>query len=353
MKEIGSCFEEIENNSFNNILEENSRLLLFRAARDTLFQIGLIAKKRNIEKVFLPSYCCTSMIMPFQKLGFSIHFYRITRNLEIDYDFFISTVKDDSVVIVMNYFGRKAYCDYSSLFSQFNNVITVQDCTQHIFDYGLYDDQFDYQIGSIRKWLPIPDGAFLKINCSLDNINVEYAGQDKEFVDISVQILKEKKQYLEHNDMSLKKSFRGKYEVARVMLSNRIGLYSISDVSRKIIENDLDFKKICEDRDNNYFYLASKFDNAYPEQSAYHKKHKAPLCFPIFIENRDIVQQELAKEGIYCQVIWPICEEASWISEDSSWLSSHILAIPIDQRYTVSDMNYIYNNLRDKIGANI
>ena len=36
----------------------------------------------------------------------------------------------------------------------------------------------------------------------------------------------------------------------------------------------------------------------------------APFSLPILVENRDVVQKQLAQKGVYAPVLWPIDEKA-------------------------------------------
>ena len=72
----------------------------------------------------------------------------------------------------------------------------------------------------------------------------------------------------------------------------------------------------------------------------------AGLYYPILLENRDAVQQALARRNIYCPVIWPIPAQAQRICEICEATAAHILALPCDQRYTEQDMATIAETLK-------
>ena len=59
------------------------------------------------------------------------------------------------------------------------------------------------------------------------------------------------------------------------------------------------------------------------------------------MSDRSEVQTRLANEHIYAPVLWPVCTEDLLISEDIKYIYSHILMIPIDQRYNEFDMSRI------------
>lgn len=72
----------------------------------------------------------------------------------------------------------------------------------------------------------------------------------------------------------------------------------------------------------------------------------AGLYYPILLENRDAVQQALARQNIYCPVIWPIPAQAQGVCETCEATAAHILALPCDQRYTEQDMATVAETLK-------
>ena len=67
----------------------------------------------------------------------------------------------------------------------------------------------------------------------------------------------------------------------------------------------------------------------------------APFSFPILIKDRDKVQQQLAKRGVYAPVLWPISDEARKVCTVSARMADEMLSIPIDQRYNYDDIEEI------------
>lgn len=67
---------------------------------------------------------------------------------------------------------------------------------------------------------------------------------------------------------------------------------------------------------------------------------------PILIKNRDEVQRQLAKEGLYCQLLWPLSEEARSVCKTAAKMEKEMLAIPIDQRYDYDDIELMGHIIR-------
>ena len=68
----------------------------------------------------------------------------------------------------------------------------------------------------------------------------------------------------------------------------------------------------------------------------------APLYFPVYMEEREKLQEYLCKQDIYVPVLWPVGKEnEEYLSEDEKYIFSHIAAIPLDQRYGRNEMHRI------------
>ena len=118
--------------------------------------------------------------------------------------------------------------------------------------------------------------------------------------------------------------------------------------NRAYLEN-IDFARVLEVRRRN----AAVLEQALAELAAAgtikalcKSGTTAGLYYPILLENRDAVQQAMARQNIYCPVIWPIPAQAKGICEICETTAAHILALPCDQRYSEQDMATIAETLK-------
>ncbi|CDE97227.1 putative uncharacterized protein [Clostridium sp. CAG:567] len=87
--EIGSEFWLEDKNKIeyeSEFIKSENLFLSGRTAIDYALQI--IENIKKIEKVYFPSYCCESMLLPFQERNIKIEFYAVTeenRRIEIRY----------------------------------------------------------------------------------------------------------------------------------------------------------------------------------------------------------------------------------------------------------------------------
>lgn len=345
MKEFGSNFELSYTKGSGNgceLINTNSQLFL-RSARECLLLIGKDASRKGINTVFIPALCCTSMVQPFAQLEYHIEYYRLRPDLTIDLEYLSTILKDNSLLIVMKYHGMETYniAQIRGLISEFENVLLIQDCTQHIFTESMYDADVDYHIGSIRKWIAIPDGAFVT------SANRELPGDglieddSNVFTETSYKSMIEKTEYLRDGDLHIKQEYREKNAFCMQYLRRAITPIKISRLSTKIVKEDIDIDDVISRRHKNYKRLLERVKESYPEVLKYTVSQECPLCFPIYINERDEIQRTLAQNGVYCQVLWPLPQHAINICTTSYDYSEHMLAVPCDQRYNEEDMDVI------------
>ena len=193
----------------------------------------------------------------------------------------------------------------------------------------------DYNFNSLRKVLPLPDGAILKIN--------------------------KKKNF---KDFNFKKTFSADFRFIGLVLKNlpyfKLIWYPIlkhyenylvnngpypsfgSNISSNLIKK-INFRDIIEVRRKNYVYLRDKLSSL--DLDFLHQdldKNVCPLSLPILVAERDKVREYLIMKKIYPPIHWDI---SSIINKSdfplSINISNRILSLPIDQRYSINDMNKI------------
>ena len=340
--EYGSNFElsyTIGKGTGVELTDSDNRLYL-RSAREALFLIAQKEKKLGCTTVYMPALCCSSMVQPFIQLGYEVVYYRLTEQFTVDYVHLHSVLGDNALLLVMHYYGIKGFdLEMIEGIVGERNIRIIQDCTQHIFSNALYAD-VDYRIGSLRKWISIPDGATLVGRTVLD-MGTQLLEETRDvFVTESYQAMKEKSEYLITGKLSLKESYRKRNAFCMEYLKRNVIPHKMSKKSRVIYQNDILVDEVIRKRHENYEELRNEMTNN-KAILEYAVDQHCPLCLPILTLSRDLVQEELARAGVYCQVLWPIPTQAKSVCKFSTWFSDHMLAVPCDQRYSVEDMHRI------------
>lgn len=346
--EFGSEFDWESNNKYINSASNENHFFqgadFFRSGRDALRAIAL-KYQNNYKRVLLPALCCDSMVSPFNIIGYEVFFYKLKSDLSVDFNDILLKMNTDTIFLYMNYFGINAIDNekLSHVMEQFKNTIFIEDRTHDISAKRGKAYNPDYTICSIRKWISIPDGGIL---WSLKNLNSFPKVKDTYFSDVRICAMKDKSEYLKTGNKIIKEKFRKELNKANQYLNTSEIVADMSKKSYEILEN-INFEKIYNQRKLNAISLYEKIEdikgisnlmttNSFLSSTIYH---------PVIVEKRDEIQSKLAKEDIYCPVIWPLPRQAIGVCEISDHISNHMLALPCDHRYTVNDMDYICQKL--------
>lgn len=349
-KEYGSNFEDTIAVCKQGMVEDTSDTFYLRTGREALFIVGLEAIKRNIKQVLFPALCCPSMVQPFIQLGFDIEYYDIVNGLKVDQNSFERKLNDNQLILLLHYYGIRAFESkvMEEAITDHKNIIVVQDLTQNLFSENLREPFANFYIASIRKWLSVPDGAVLIENAYHSQCLASIKENDGVFSSINYKAMKQKTEYLRTGNSQTKEKYRSVFANGVSILKKEVVPQSMSDIARQLLFN-LNKETIEQKRKENFQTLRGCLSTLDPSIMQYAITKNTPLCFPIVVNNRSIIQSELAGRGIYTQVLWPLPEDDSRKSMYAVWFSEHMLAVPCDQRYSKEDMTYIAAQLDDVI----
>ena len=126
---------------------------------------------------------------------------------------------------------------------------------------------------------------------------------------------------------------------------NHTGLvaHTMSLFSRKLYRL-ADASSVSAQRMENGNYLHQHIHFCDKIQSVIAKIDNAPIYYPIYCFDQLYVQQRLAAQQIYAPILWPIDPNIE-ISKESMWIYTHLLALPVDQRYSPKDLQRIIDIL--------
>ena len=348
--EIGSEFwlekniEHNYNSYFSN--KEKNDSIFFMSGRTAIdYALNLITKDRKVKKVYFPSYCCQSMLTPFQKRNIEIEFYTVKfDNGEIIYD--IDEDRDCDIFLAMNYFGFSVN-NMDKFIENFSDrgIFVLEDSTHSFLSKRVYNRKSDLVIASLRKWFPIICGGIL-INIS-KKVNfgyIEEMNYNSQYVNIKKKAMKKKEEYINSVSNIEKKDFLEEFSKANNILENDYINYKIDDLSYSIL-NKIDIEKIKKDRIKNasviYRFLMNQSEIEYIEE--FDTQNDCPIFVPIFFkdkETRENIKRNLIRYNIYCPTHWGIPEI---IRKSGQYdIYNRELSLICDQRYNIDDIqNYM------------
>lgn len=344
--EIGSYFDIspccIASSADDAVLNVFDDAVLFSTCRSVIDAIlKHIAGRKGV--ALLPGFTCHAVVYPFVKNGYQVLPYSVRTDLKIDMDDLCEKVYryHPDIVLIHDYFGfdsneRLRENDLLNEFRQ-NGIMVINDRTQSMF--SSYETlPCDYQVGSIRKWLGIPDGAFLR-----GNLSVCVSETDRDLETAKVEAMIAKYGYL-FDKVGSKTDVLANYKKAEGILDSRERLYAISETSR-ILLGISSVSKIRETRQNNARMLVSTFlgnENVELPFECIHE-NEVPFYVPIEVKkDRKKFQGYLAKNNVFTTIIWGCPTElCKYVSAETKQIYDEILCVPCDQRYCISDMEHI------------
>lgn len=347
LKEIGSEFWEVECvEKANSSLDENACFML--SGRTALeFLIRDIKTQKSFKRVYMPSYCCHSMIEPFLRHGVDVIFYDVSINDNGGIKFNIDIDMECDVIFVMQYFG---YIDsqVDAVAKVFKNkrITVIEDITHSVFCKNPNSRYADYVFGSYRKWTGLASGAVVKKSEGKFLIEKPTKTNEK-YCSMRKKAAMLKREYVEMGLIDSKKTFLNEFERAEEYLSNNYQNYLIDPDSfenLKFLDTD---KIVCERRNNAGIILNNLSNLNYIKPIFNLNEDDVPLFVPVLldVDVRDDFNIYLKKSNIFCPIHWPLSKLHN-VSIKSKEIYARILSLVCDQRYGEEEMHYLCDVLR-------
>ena len=312
---IGGYFG-LELSESKNLLFNNDMIAL-NSARNCLEYI-LITRKYKL--LYIPYFTCSVLLEPLKKLGISYEFYDVDDNLEPIFNY--SFIDENKGFLYTNYFGIKDQF-ITRVANKIPNLII--DNAQSLFSSPLERIDTFY---SPRKFLGVADGGFLSINEKL----IKDFDRDLSFDRMS--------HLLKRIDISPEYGYQD-FCVNDQSLENQ-PIKLMSNLTCKIFSGiDQDF--VRKRRKENFNFLHDVLEEKNILNINIHD-HSIPMIYPF--RTKDLtLKKKLISEKIYCATYWPNVFEWAEKDKNSYILAEEIIALPIDQRYSIKEMEEILKHV--------
>jgi hypothetical protein len=296
--------------------EESGALIYPEAYPVNLGRNGLliIARERAYTDIWVPAYICGDVVDILQQNQIRVRFYRINEKLEpVD----LPSLKKSEAFLYVNYFGIKDQCSkkYSA---EISNLIL--DLSQAFFftpPSGI--DAFN----SARKFLGVPDGGFLFGNLT-DKINLLLSQSFDRMTHLAMRA-----------DGLVKEGYP-LYRQHEAQFKNSVPM-KMSLLTQSLLRNR-DLTHVARQRYDNFLYVCQCLKKV--NQLDVEENNCSPLCYPLLIENGKALKEKLIQNSIFVPTYWPdIHIDETMVYEKK--VQEHLVCLPIDQRYDISDMNRI------------
>lgn len=304
---------------------------------------------REDEYILLPSYLCLDIVNVFIENNIKIAFYDVNRKLEINAKSIMKNIENYNVkaVFFIDYFGFPHSEDTIRFFNNLKNrkIIIIEDAVQSLWFNPRNFFIGDYVFNSYRKFIPI-DGSIVLTKY---DIKAKYGKSDSSKYYELVNTARSCKMLFQEFHIGTEDNYLKLFDKAKKEYLNRKkSIFKIMPKSKKLLSN-INIDNIKNIRIDNYRYVYNRLKNNGNIKIIFGEnllKDNIPLGFPILINNRDEIRKSLMMNSIYCPIHWNINRSFVPLSfKDSYYLSSHVLTLPIDQRYTSKDMERLVDNL--------
>lgn len=312
MKEIGGYFEL---GGFIKNTYHDRAIALNTATNAVIYLI----KAKKIKKIYIPYYMCDCLDKIKQCC--EVEYYRIKEDFTPD---FYIELKNNEYLYIVNYFGMFRNENIDEYRKKYNNIII--DNVQAFFQKPVNGIDTIY---SCRKFFGVSDGAYLYTDTKLD----EFIPKDNS---------KDRFRYLLGRLEETASSNFEEYKKNEELLLN-LDLAHMSN-STKLILNSMQYDIIKQKRTENYRYLNDKLKDS---NGLKLKNIKGAYMYPYYTENANELRKKLIDNKVYIPILWP-----NVLKQDKNTIeykyADNILLIPCDQRYTISDMEYICKIIKER-----
>lgn len=306
MREIGG-YIELDTYTGKMLHDDGIKLNCGRNA------LAYLIKSKKIKKIYMPKFMCDSCDKVLNDNGVDVIYY----NIGLDFRPVLSSW--DGYLYIVNFYGQLSNQYIESLG---RNIIV--DNAQSYFQEPI--DGID-TIYTCRKFFGVPDGAILYTDSriEIDVIDQSYSRMSFLLGRYERTAGEFYKDYVDNNHLF-------KYEPIKRM----------SKLTDNLLHG-IDYEFAKKRRTENFAYLHKQFKE---ENQLKLICPAGAFMYPLYLMNGVDIRRKLQEHKIFIPTLWPAVFEICNEDELEYDMAKNILPIPIDQRYSISDMEYIVDMIR-------
>ncbi len=287
--------------------------------------LAYLIEAQGIRSIALPYYICDSVIDTCRKYGIDLSFY----DLSADWLPLLPTgICHDAWLYLVNYFGQLTTGAIEEIRTSFPKLIV--DNTQAYF---AGPTPGTHTIYSCRKFFGVADGALLYTDKRISrNIPADESYQRMLFL-------------LGRKERNASE-FYGQYVHNNELFASE-PIKSMSRLTSNLLHG-IDYDFVCSSRSENFLCLHERLAAA----------NRLPLsapagafAYPLYCRAAASVRQQLIDRKIYVPQLWPEVVSLAPAGSRARDYAEHILPLPVDQRYTKSDMLYVADMVEAFLGV--
>ena len=276
--------------------------------------------KLQPSKVYIPYYCCDSLIEPLLSEQIDYSFYPISARFEIEEEL---VLQENEFVLFINYFGLK-----EDIVSKYINTYNDRLIIDNTHAYFKRSYQSNYSFNSARKWFGVPDGAFLYSPLPLQaNYDPNTAIQTD---------------HLQNRKQGLQELAFEQYQTYERGLTDHI--MAISGFSEKLL-NKVDYEAVAAQRRNNFEFYHEHL-NSLNQLDLNEINEQVPFCYPLWSQ-ADIPRNTLYDKGIFFPTLWPELLDRAADFELEKQMCRELLPLPLDHRYGTAELMRVIKVIKE------
>lgn len=351
MKEIGSEFwtgcTPLDGSGITSLLPKDFKTrytLCGRTGLEIAVSDILAVENRSL-KVYMPSYCCHTMIEPFTSHSIAVEFYNVAldaNGIKKDFD----EANDCDIVFLMDYFG---YIDPNTIElcnnQKAQHKIVIYDATHSVFCTGMKYDSYDYVFASLRKWIGVNAGFCSKKKEWKHN---PVLTQNTDYTSLRNRCFDLKSRFISGEQVD-KQEFLECFGKAEENLETRYRNYAPDPYSLETINHiNVDYLKSKRRENANIIISAfSKSSGIVKSMPSALSEQDCPLFVPLDVhpEIRADLRKHLVQNTCYLPVHWPL-SDLHKVNETSAYMYEHELSCICDQRYDMEDISRLIAEIK-------
>lgn len=278
--------------------------------------LAYLFKSRNIKKLKIPYFICSSIIDVCDREGVDKTFYHIG----LDFKPIDLTLEDGEWLYLVNYYGQLGNEEIKSFADKYGRVIVDQ--ANGYFETPIPGVDTFY---TCRKWFGVADGAFL---CT-DKALTDELPRDESF---------DRMRFLLGRYERTASEFYGEYIANNKFFANE-PMMKMSRLTFNLL-HAIDYSFVKGRRKENFEYLHEHLGGMNQL-----RLKTGLFMYPFMVDNGTILRKQLQAERIYVPTLWPAVFEITKPDDLEYKMAESILPLPIDQRYGVEEMEYIVQEI--------
>lgn len=273
------------------------------------FCLEYILRCRKYKKVYVPYFTCDSAVEPIEKLGIAYEFYHIDNDYHIAREIRLG---DNEALMYTNYWGM--HDDYCRMLAGKYHQQLILDYTQAFFSRPTKGVDTFY---SCRKFFGVPDGGYLYTDARAD-LNLE---QDESYTRME--------SLLKRIDLSPEAGYDDFQKTSQEF--HHLPIRAMSKLTSRMMQS-IDYGFVARQRLKNYNFLRTHLGGREIGEG------EVPMVFPFESKQGWELRNKLIADKIFVAKYWP--NVARWAGDKAleTWMTDHIIPLPIDQRYGEEDM---------------